>query len=787
MGNNINMKKYFFLIILIILNTKLNAEIITDGTIGQRSHLTGPKFKINEQLGMQVGSNLFHSFQTFNIETGETAIFRGSSSVTNILARVTGNQSSWIDGKIISDANLYLLNPNGIVFGENASLDVKGSFHASTADYLRLGNTGKFSASQPQESVLTVAAPEAFGFLTAPSSIRIEGSMMIVPEENTLSIIGGDLFISDSILFAKSGKINLASVASSGEVIPTSSDLRIESLDLGKIHLGQINLSQSSIDQLKNRSKPNSEGNYQANIDVTDKNFINEDSGNNRGAGQIFIRAGKFISDKAWIFADTHGNEDGLGIDIFIDGDINLINGARITADNKGTGQGGNTKIQANNLTLSGRNLNICDETCKTKYLDFEKLTSIEKRKIIEEIVVFNKLPKHQKQEFIQKKTISEQKEFIKNYQDYISFNKYIDSRTTVASNTLNEGNGGNITINASSVEMQSGIMQAATENSGIAGNIHLEIDNLTLNNNSFITSDTKNDGKAGNITINANENIFLLNRGYISALSGDSGDAGSINITTNNALFYNDSGITTQSENTNGGNITFTIKNNLDLSKNSAIVAKAKGDAGNITITTKTASFSNTSGITTQSFNTSGGNITFTVTDRLDLSGDSRITAEAKNDAGDINIIEPEFFIFNNSKLLANANFGDGGNIIIEADHFIQSSNSIIDNSSIHAMNGEIEINAQQYELKNNFSILPRKFLTSSVEYTKKSCVGRYKNPDVARLAILGYQILPESPYSLGVHIPEELFATSTNDYSNAQLPRSEFLPEPSGCPSAP
>jgi filamentous hemagglutinin family protein len=689
------MKKYFFLIILIILNTKLNAEIITDGTIGQRSHLIGPEFTINEQLGMQVGSNLFHSFQTFNIETGETANFSGPSSVTNILARVTGNQSSWIDGRITANANLYLLNPNGIVFGENACLSVDGSFHASTADYLRLGNTGKFSASQPQESVLTVAAPEAFGFLTAPSSIRIEGSAMIVPSKQTISIIGGDLFIKDSVLFAESGRINLASVASSGEVISTSSDLILNSFQ----KLGKIELSESSPLPKEKR--------IIANLDVSD--IFSQEA----GAGQIFIRAGKFISDKAWIFADTYGNEDGLGIDIFIDGDIDLKNGARITADNEGTGQGGNIKIQANNLTLGCINSNLCDEFGQ------------------------------------------------------INENADIDNFSTVTSNNWGKGNGGNITINASNVKMQTGVMQAATENSGRAGNIQISVDSLTLNNNSIIDATGVENGQAGNINITSKKNITISNSIIVAGATQ--------NATSNSKI--------------NAGNI---ILDTEDLIlKNQGVInalSEGGGDGGSIKITTNTASFSQNSGITTKSSNANGGNIELTVKDSINLFDDSRITTEADYEAGDIIFTgKPEFFIFNNSKLLANANFGDGGNIIIEADHFIQSSNSIIDNSSIHAMNGEIEINAQQYELKNNFSILPRKFLTSSVEYTKKSCVERSKNPDVARLAILGYQILPESPYSLGVHIPEELFATSTNDYSNAQLPRSEFLPEPSGCPSAP
>ena len=223
-----------------------------------------------------------------------------------------------------------------------------------------------------------------------------------------------------------------------------------------------------------------------------------------------------------------------------------------------------------------------------------------------------------------------------------------------------------------------------------------------------------------------------------------------------------------------NTGNITFTITDSLDLSDNSAIVAKAKGDAGDITITTKTASFSNNSGITTQSFNTSGGNIKFTVTDRLYLSDNSRITAEAHGNGGNITIDgKPEFVILNNSQLRANAYEGSGGNIRIFADHFISSSNSIITASSEKDIDGEIEINAQEYELKNNFSVLPVHFLTSTVEYTKKACSRRSKNPDVARLAILGLQILPESPNSLGFYIPEELLATSTT-----KLPLKPYNP---------
>ena len=158
------MKKYLLALTIFICHLPLHAEVITDGTLGAATSLPGPDYLIDDSLGQQFGGNLFHSLQTFNLNASESATFTGPNSITNILTRITGGNHSFIDGTIsskIPNANLYLLNPNGILFGENASLDISGSFHASTADYLRLGDNGKFSASHPGKSWLTVAPPQA--------------------------------------------------------------------------------------------------------------------------------------------------------------------------------------------------------------------------------------------------------------------------------------------------------------------------------------------------------------------------------------------------------------------------------------------------------------------------------------------------------------------------------------------------------------------------------------------------------------------------------------------------
>jgi filamentous hemagglutinin family protein len=112
------------------------AQLTLNGSLGPGGPLAGPNYLIGAELGQIRGSNLFHSFGQFNVPTGGSATFAGPNSIANIVGRVTGGQQSVIDGLLRSEilgANLYLLNPSGVLFGPNASLDVSGSFHVSSA------------------------------------------------------------------------------------------------------------------------------------------------------------------------------------------------------------------------------------------------------------------------------------------------------------------------------------------------------------------------------------------------------------------------------------------------------------------------------------------------------------------------------------------------------------------------------------------------------------------------------------------------------------------------------
>ena len=139
---------WFFL----ALGQIVQAQVVTDGTLGKAATLSGPNFQISSELGKSVGANLFHSFSEFSLQKGEAAVFTGPENVENILGRVTGGKISNIDGLIqseIAGANLYLLNPSGFLFGKNAEIDVDGAFSVHASEKLNLEGEGVFDALNP--------------------------------------------------------------------------------------------------------------------------------------------------------------------------------------------------------------------------------------------------------------------------------------------------------------------------------------------------------------------------------------------------------------------------------------------------------------------------------------------------------------------------------------------------------------------------------------------------------------------------------------------------------------
>src|SRR5215831_7867032 len=289
---------------------------------------------VNGNVGQTRGSNLFHSFSVFNILrpgmspsglqesitfTSPTTSGGTPIAITNVINRVTGGtsaftgaKSSLIDGPLnstINGANFWFINPNGIIFGSNAVLPTTGSFHASTADYIKLSDGNTFAATPSSSEVLTVAPPSAFGFLNAnPAGIQVVNgvfngtatNIMQVPAGRTLSLVGGTINVgtgnsAQGFLLAPAGRVNLVSVASAGEA----------TFDPTKIN-GPLNTG------------PDSFSTREINVDnftrLGNINIIGAAAGVNTSlvdAKEIFIRSGNLTVDNSLVLPGIF-NELGL-------------------------------------------------------------------------------------------------------------------------------------------------------------------------------------------------------------------------------------------------------------------------------------------------------------------------------------------------------------------------------------------------------------------------------------------------------------------------------------------
>ncbi|MDX2214475.1 MAG: S-layer family protein [Oculatellaceae cyanobacterium bins.114] len=150
----------------VLISTPALAQIVPDNSLGAERSRINENVQRGNQLIDQItggaarGSLLFHSFETFNVQRGQQVYFTNPSGINSILSRVTGNDPSDILGTLGVDgnANLFLINPNGILFGADARLDIRGSFVASTADRLLLNDGLEFSAVNPEAPPLLVVS-----------------------------------------------------------------------------------------------------------------------------------------------------------------------------------------------------------------------------------------------------------------------------------------------------------------------------------------------------------------------------------------------------------------------------------------------------------------------------------------------------------------------------------------------------------------------------------------------------------------------------------------------------
>ncbi len=581
-----------------VSQAQFTTAITSDGTLGTTVSRAGATYNITG--GTRSGSNLFHSFGLFSVGGGDTANFSNDTGLTtsNILGRITGGQPSSIFGTIrttnFGAANLFLINPAGWIFGPTASLNVGGSFHVSTADYLKFADGAKFYADLGQQSVLTTAPVSAFGFLSQnPSAIGVVESALEVPAGNTLSLVGGDLVIVPLLtsggiptLSAPGGKIQLASIGSPGEV-----PLNVQETDLTNFQRsGQVYIQQSVLHA----------------------------SGN--GGGTVVIRGGQLLVDSSNILAENLGNIAGTGpgVDIHVSGEAVISNQSFITASSVSgnTGNAGDIVLEAKNVTVTGGGL-VASGTFGSGNGGTVRVTATDTVSLVDNGAI----------------TAASLGGSTGKAGDIVveAKNVKVTGGGLVASGTFGSGNGGTVRVTASdtiSLGARSLIStSSALGSTGNAGDIVLEARNVMVTGGA-LSSSTFADGSGGSVEVRARQ-VNLKDQALIKATSSGDGDAGNILIQANEFRSVNSS-VTTEAKTADGGNIHLKVGKLVNLlnSQITATVQSGVGKGGNITID-PTFVILNHSQITANAFGGPGGNVSIAA-DVFLKSPDSVVSASS-------------------------------------------------------------------------------------------------------------------------------------------------------------
>ena len=657
------------------------ASITADGSLGTTVTINGNDYSISN--GTIIGDNQFHSFNKFNVAGGESAIFTGPDSISNVISRVTGGSQSMINGMIRSDisgANLFMINPSGVVFGPGASLDVSGSFHVSTADYLSLAEGGIFYANLSENSILTAQPPSAFGFLNGnPSGIRIQEAMLEVPVGQTLSIVGGDINISgddnagyaSASAVAPGGLLNIAGVASPGQVVPqngaASSGLELSGFE----SLGEIRIANGAVVGTSGDSN-----------------------------GTVIIRGSRLYVDQAYVSADSNGASAGAatGIDIVVEGDLTVINGGRVTANTYGSAPAGDMVIDAGSMRLTG--------------IPMEAPSFIASNSIWRDGVSIDTTGNSGDITITTGDLVVEDAAFISS-DSYWGWG----------------GNAGNVIVHADSVHLagpESSPDPFQTDFTGIwtspalygdGGSLSVYADTLTMINRSQLDASAYGYGQGGELLVDV-RNVELLSGAEILASAFGAGDGGNCTIIADHLLM---SGVSPE--------IYTDITGNESLAP-SGIASQTGlngGSAGGVIIDVGSMEILDGARIGVETFGAGdGGSIDITVDGSLVMSGVNADLAQLLSDGGsDPKYAGASILAAAYSFYLGNDATGNGGSIDINAGDIAMSGGALISSETESPGDGgSIDLFAD-----NTFSIDSGASIAASSTQVWSESVGRSGN----------------------------------------------------------
>ncbi|MUG91656.1 filamentous hemagglutinin N-terminal domain-containing protein [Scytonema sp. UIC 10036] len=763
---------YHLITISLVWNTPLPAraqtQITPDGSLPTNiNNNGGGVYEITGGGQPNKGTNLFHSLKDFSIKLGDTARFVHPQGIENIITRITGGLPSQINGTIqtliegttdIGRANLFLINPSGIIFGENARLDIGGSFFATTADKLKFADGTEFIATNSTANpLLTISVPIGLQYGSNPnSSIRVNGNghnlgfsfdSGYVDRSNrplglhygtqtgkTIALVGANVVLDGGNITLPEGKVEIWSVKN-GEVSLINNNQQLQ-LEPGQgINYSHIELlNAASID-----TSGNSAGSIQLrgkNISLTNGSVIVTDTLGNGTSGTLNILASESVKIQgivdnsnsqyySGIFADVAPNATGDGSNITIESkSLQVIDGGQIQGATFGIGSAGDLYVKAADIQLVGDSRLAASGLASPVT---PGATGNGGNLIIE------------------------------------TENLRVLAGAQITTTTFGSGNAGDLTIKASDIEVKGvaeytdiftgesdenpSILAAAVEkvsgfpNSGIGqgGNVKIQTQNLRLVEGGQVVSATSSLGDAGNLQVNAN-NVELIGvskttrSGLFASAIQESGDGGNITVNANQLTIRDGATISVsnfQSQNKlpPGTGAAGSIQMNVLflLMKQGTITADTNaGDFGNITIQSQNIVISQGSRMTTNALNSSlGGN--------LSISTNSLVAVE-------------------NSDITANAQQGFGGRVAINAQGIFgsqvrqqQTLESDITASSELGLefNGTVQVNTPGVDLSRGSVELPTT-LTDPSQQIATGCPTAARNNS---LVFSGRGGLPENP----------------------------------------
>jgi filamentous hemagglutinin family protein len=726
------MKRVLFGSVVVLIGTiaigdRVIAQVVPDNTLGTQVTQTSNVFEINN--GMRSGNNLFHSFSQFSIPTNGSAIFNNATDVQNIFSRVTGSQLSNIDGilKAQGNANLFLMNPNGIIFGPNAQLQLGGSFLGTTANSIKFGDGIEFNTVNAAPALLSVNLPIGLQMGTTPGPLAqpavgivvngpghrltSTGILVLLDRSNnpvglrvgadrSLILIGSDVNLSGGILSGQSGgHVEIGSVQ--------SGDVKLRPLGLGWVgdytnvqQFNNIHLAQQSL------------------LDVSGQ------SGSIRLAGKEI-----HLTESSVATIQNLGSQKSEGITVQATDALTLTGnspdgrlGSSIQIDNFGTGTAGDINISANQIRLlnAGNIANRTFSAASSGNITINVAGSI----VMEGAAPANPFSVSS----IATATYASQNA---GNVTIATGDLSILNGGSVSSSTSNSGQAGSVQVNASgsievagnnSITFTPSTLVSTTFGSGNAKDVFISTARLLVREGGIIGSSTSVTGDAGSVIIHASESLTVQGRAKASITASRIVSTAEILDPATQAVY----GLPPVPQGNAGSlNITTPI---LNIKDGAYITVKndGPGKAGDLDINSRSIILNNQGSITASTASGNGGNIRLTLQDSLVLRHGSTIssTAAGQGAGGNLSINAPIILGLENSDIIANATQGKGGNIQITTQGILGlryrdrlTAENDITASSEFGINGNVQVNTIGINPANALNELPVDVVDSSTQ----------------------------------------------------------------------